>query len=753
MQTFNKLLSLQSIRRTALVCICTLAIYGCSGSSDSAPGDVSGTTDGNIFEMDATDMESLADLSVDETGSESGEPVLVDSQPSTPGVPDPVSPATTRVDFEITVPAYMSNELQVRLSWGNIDTTAAWLRDETWTLSETLPANTENRLVITFADRNGGITLGSVENTFRTGNDESQTVQISANEFNTERWDGDSDGVSNLDELIAGRNPDGDDAPQAVQAALELIPDKTFRISWQPSAGVDFYRVFENPNGVSGFQQLGNDFEPSTLFFDHRVALFKSVNTRYMVQACSAIACSDSNEVFLNGSIDPAVGYFKAPYIEPEPDGNFGSAVALSENGDTMAVSGSHEVHIYNRVDGSWLLQATLYESLILGDGGFGHVLSLSANGNTLAIGSPREPSINDGNLSAQQEYATGNAGAVYIYKRDLDSWRLQSTLRADNRQAQDLFGISVSLNGEGTILAVGAEGESSIASGINGDGTDNSLSNSGAAYVFELADGRWQQQTYLKAGNPNPGDRFGGSVSLSEDGTTLAVGARWQELPGDDTVSDGSSSGGGAVYVFIRLPTGWEEQAFLKARNPDEGNLFGFADEGDLFGFDVSLSATGDVLAVGAPQYNLGFGSTSTFPATGATYIFVRSSDTWRQRARVGTVNQGYRLGTANDLSRDGRMLAVGVPGYYDLTLQSLVSGAANIYRDDGNGWLLETTLQASNPDRGDKFGGSLSLSGDAQSLAIGASKEDSNATGLTTAPGDQNDNSAQDSGAVYLY
>lgn len=111
------------------------------------------------------------------------------------------------VDFEITVPVYVSDSLQVRIAFGDTEQTAAWVVDETWVASVNLPADTQDDLIVTFSDRNGEIVLGTFETSFRSGSSSMGTFGISADQFDTARWDNDADGVSNLAELMAGTDP------------------------------------------------------------------------------------------------------------------------------------------------------------------------------------------------------------------------------------------------------------------------------------------------------------------------------------------------------------------------------------------------------------------------------------------------------------------------------------------------------------------------------------------------------------------
>lgn len=122
-------------------------------------------------------------------------------------VSDPMVQLRTQVDFDITVPVYQSDALQLSLSWGETAANAVWIGDELWSLSLDLPGDTEHLLTITFSDDNGNIELGSFEQVYRTGSNDAETFKLTAEQFDTDQWDTDEDGVSNIDELLLGTDP------------------------------------------------------------------------------------------------------------------------------------------------------------------------------------------------------------------------------------------------------------------------------------------------------------------------------------------------------------------------------------------------------------------------------------------------------------------------------------------------------------------------------------------------------------------
>src|SRR6202049_1967013 len=155
-------------------------------------------------------------------------------------------------------------------------------------------------------------------------------------------------------------------------------------------------------------------------------------------------------------------------------------------------------------------------------DDQFGFTVALSGDGNTMAVGATAEDGAAKGINGNQADHSAINAGAVYVFTRNGANWVQQAYVKASNAKASDQFGASLALSGDGNTLAVGATGESSSATGVNGNQADTSMAGAGAVYVFTRSGATWSQQAYIKASNTGEkedGDQFGYSIAISSDG------------------------------------------------------------------------------------------------------------------------------------------------------------------------------------------------------------------------------------------
>jgi hypothetical protein len=355
--------------------------------------------------------------------------------------------------------------------------------------------------------------------------------------------------------------------------------------------------------------------------------------------------------------------------------GQFGFACALSSNGNTMAVGGQFDntgvgaVWVFTRVGSTWTQQGAKFTGTgITGAARFGQAVAISSDGNTLAVGG----------------YADNtNQGAVWVFTRSGDVWTQQSTkLTASGNTGISVFGYSLSLSADGNTMAIGGysdntnvgavwiftrsgsvwtqQGSKLVATGITGtgqfgysvsisangntfaSGAYNDNASIGAVWVFTRSGTTWTQQntTKLIGSDMTSFARFGSSVSLSSDANTLAIGG----------FADNTNIG--AVWVFTRNNGIWSQQTGNK--------LTGIGETGTgQFGSTISLSADGNTLVTGASNDNAGIG---------AIWVFTRSGGIWSSQGSkmTGTGETGTgQFGNTVSLSADGAALAVG--GYND--------------------------------------------------------------------------------------
>jgi hypothetical protein len=306
-------------------------------------------------------------------------------------------------------------------------------------------------------------------------------------------------------------------------------------------------------------------------------------------------------------------------------------------------------------------------KKLLAADGEVGDLIgySISLSGDSLVVGA----SGDDDNGSA--------SGSAYIFTRNNGLWRQQAKLTALDGAANDHFGFSVSLLGDG--LAVGAYGD------------DDDGNSSGSAYLFTRSNGVWSQQAKLTAADGAADNYFGYSVSLSDDG--LAVGAS-----GDEDES-------GSTYLFTRSNGVWSQQTKLTATDGGASGRFG-----------TSVSLWGESLAVGAYYEDNGAGS-------GSTYVFTRSNGVWSEQAKLTAIDSAASDYFGRSVSLSGDSLAIGAYGDDD---NGSASGSAYLFIRSNGVWSQQGKVTAADGAEGDQFGYSVSLSGD--NLGVGAYGDDDN-------------------------
>lgn len=576
-----------------------------------------------------------------------------------------------------------------------------------------------------------------------------------------------------------GSSSGGSVNPPASSPTPELvyIATKIFRFSWVDVSGATHYKLLENPDGTSGYSQVGENIAQGQQTTDLIVPLYRRINARYLLQTCNSAGCIDSAPVNVSGNLAQAIGYFKAS--NSDTGDSFGLAVSLSGDGHTLAVGAPSEasastgiggsqddnsaadsgaVYIFIRSGNGWSQQAYIKAGNAEAGDAFGTAVSLSTDGNTLAVGALYEDS-NAMGVDGNEDNNTGtDSGAVYLFTRDNGDWTQQAYIKASNTGNWDLFGSALSLAGDGNTLAVGAYAEDSNATGIGGDENNNNWPDRGAVYLFirDPINSAWSQQAYIKASNTP--QLFGWSVALSTDGNTLATGAISDKsnatgVNGDE--NNNSLDFAGAVYVFFRDNNAWSQQAYIKASNTDAGDQFGIA---------VSLSADGDTLAVGAPFEDsnaIGGEADDSMEQAGAAYIYARNGGIWDQQAYIKASNAGAGdfFGYSLSLSGDGDLLAVGAVDESGSATglngdennnDAGRAGASYFFTRDSGVWSQQAYIKASNSGELAQFGWAVSLSADANTLAVGAYGESGNATGINS---DASNSGAFYTGAVYLY
>ncbi len=246
---------------------------------------------------------------------------------------------------------------------------------------------------------------------------------------------------------------------------------------------------------------------------------------------------------------------------------------------------------------GGWGTGAPTGAKFTASDGGisdwFGISVATSGDGNTIVVGA----SWDDNGANFQQ-------GSAYVYVKPGGGWANMTEtaqLIASDGAAHDQFGYSVAISGDGNTIVVGAPTD------------DIGANNQGSAYVYMKPGGGWGAGTpteaKLTASDGAADDDFGVSVAISGDGTTVVVGAYWNNI--------GVIADQGSVYVFVKPGGGWVNMTETAQLIASDGAM------NDDFGISVAIGGDGKTIVVGAWWDDIGVNTNQ-----GSAYIFTGGRD-----------------------------------------------------------------------------------------------------------------------------
>ena len=329
--------------------------------------------------------------------------------------------------------------------------------------------------------------------------------------------------------------------------------------------------------------------------------------------------------------------------------------------------------------------------------------VSLSADGTIVAIGS-RYYDIT----------GTNEVGRTRIYKYNGSSWG-QLGLDISGTQAQEYSGVSVSLSADGTTVAIGSWNYDTAG------GTTNANTNEGRTRIYKYNGSAWGQLG-LDISGTQVGENSGYSVSLSADGTTVAIGSH--------------------LYTVTYMHAG---RTRVYKYNGSSWTLLGSDILGtqvsEYSGWSVSLSADGMTVAIGSYFYDKAGGTTDTSTSEGRTRVYKYNGTAWGQLGLDISGTQAVEYsGISVSLSADGTVIAIGSYTYDKAggtTNANTNEGRTRIYKYNGSAWG-QLGLDISGTQVWEFSGYNVSLSTDGTTVAIGSYGYDK-AGGTTNANTDE--------------
>ena len=394
-----------------------------------------------------------------------------------------------------------------------------------------------------------------------------------------------------------------------------------------------------------------------------------------------------------------------------------GASVAISGDGNTLvvgapwgddAIANQGAAYVFTKPGGGWDTTSTYTAKLTAYDGRandwFGVSVAISADGNAIVVGAS----------NASRYLPSEHEGLAYVFVKPGGGWVTTSSYTAElassivDAVSEALFGWSVAVSGNGSIVVVGTPLR---------DYVNSTITDQGAAYLFYKPGGGWGStgtpmypSDTLSAVGAAAGDQFGHSVAISGNGGPIIVGASAADING--------KADQGAAYLFAyETPPFWSQYKLTASDGAAN----------DWFGISASISGDGSVVVVGANGHDFGIS-----PDNGAAYVFVEPFLGWTDMTETTGLGvtgggAGYdEFGNSVAISADGNAILVGA---YGVNAASN-NGAAYLFVKPGAGWggvlTPPTKLTASDGAAGDGFGNSVSIGSAGNALAVGARSDD---------------------------
>lgn len=418
----------------------------------------------------------------------------------------------------------------------------------------------------------------------------------------------------------------------------------------------------------------------------------------------------------------------------------FGYSVDISEDGYYIIVGSNYRNYLgYTRLGGAyifirsgttWQQQAILNPPVYVDDTRFGQNVHISSDGSYAVVGAEREQSA---------------TGSVCVFSRSGTTWSLRSKVTASDATSNYLFGKSIAISDDSTMLMVGSYGHSGnrgslytyqlqdlpvvqrsvtslIHSGqagiytydppvsISYDGVRvaygsyktsivANTTNSGVVRIYKDNQGSFILEDTITASDAGTDDQFGKSVSNTND--VLLVGAPlW-----DDTSNNFSNSG--AAYLFTQSGGSWTEQTKFLPSDPSNGG--GFGDSVAIY------DGSTNIYVVSRPDWN---DTSNNFTNAGAVHLFTTSGQIDKLISPSAASNEvfGNRIDISQTTQPNDARIVVSASGSEKVYIFSPGTGGAY-----NSGWYcIQTITEPSISTTGRNFGSDLSISGDGQRLAI---------------------------------